>query len=104
MKVGGSSKKNQEIGENWLESHPEESRELLKRLTKVVVDYLSAQVEAGAHMLQIFEAMGMMISPSNFEKYAYPCMAEVCNFHYTILTLSVVQPIDLKCLGCQLYF
>ena len=58
--MGGSSKKNNEIGEKWLEDHPEESAELLKRLTTVVIDYLSAQVDSGAHMLQVFEAMGMM--------------------------------------------
>jgi uroporphyrinogen decarboxylase len=62
-----------------LEDHPEESEELLHRLTVVVIDYLSAQVEAGAHLLQIFEAMGMMITPPNFEKYALPCMKEIAS-------------------------
>jgi len=75
--VGGSSKKNQEIGEKWLLEHEAESIELLRRLTTVVVDYLDAQVEAGAHMLQVFEAMGMMISPESFKKFAMPCMIEI---------------------------
>jgi len=75
--VGGSSKKNQELGEKWLLEHEAESQELLRRLTTVVIDYLSAQVEAGAHMLQVFEAMGMMITPASFEKFALPCMAEI---------------------------
>ena len=75
--VGGSSKKNTEEGERWLVEHPAESKELLRRLTTVVVDYLSAQVEAGAHMLQVFEAMGMMITPTSFQKHALPCMVEI---------------------------
>jgi uroporphyrinogen decarboxylase len=72
--VGGSSKKNTDIGVKWLNDHPEESTTLLKLLTKIVVEYMSLQVENGAHMLQVFEAMGMMIDKTNFYKYAMPCL------------------------------
>ena len=75
--VGGSSKKNSEIGVQWLNEHPEESTALLQILTKVVIEYMSAQVENGAHMLQVFEAMGMMIDEKNFNKYALPCLEEI---------------------------
>lgn len=75
--VGGSSKKNNEIGMKWLNEHPEESKVLLQTLTKIVIEYMSAQVENGAHMLQVFEAMGMMIDEEHFSKYAKPCLAEI---------------------------
>ena len=75
--VGGSSRKNNEIGVQWLNDHPKESTDLLKILTKVVVEYMSAQVENGAHMLQIFEAMGMMIDEDNFNKFALPCLKAI---------------------------
>ncbi|KAI2493169.1 Uroporphyrinogen decarboxylase (URO-D) [Fragilaria crotonensis] len=45
--VGGSSKKNTDI------------------------------VEAGAHMLQVFEAMGMMIEEQEFNDFALPCLAAI---------------------------
>jgi len=38
---------------------------------------MSAQVDAGAHMLQVFEAMGMMIDDANFEKWALPCLKTI---------------------------
>lgn len=72
--LGGSSKKNNEVGMEWLQENEEESIVLLKAITKVVVEYLSMQVEAGAHMLQLFEAMGMMIDEEQFNKFALPCL------------------------------
>lgn len=77
--VGGSSKKNQEIGEKWLQEHPEESQKLLDILTKTVIEYTSAQIEAGADMMQIFEAMGEFISKDSFYKFALPCMRRIAD-------------------------
>ena len=75
--VGGSSKKNNEIGVKWLREHPEASLDLLDRLTTVIIEYMSQQVENGAHMLQLFEAMGMMIDEANFRKFAMPCLEKI---------------------------
>jgi len=75
--VGGSSKKNQEEGERWLAEHPAESAKLLDALCTVVIEYMSAQVEAGAQLLQVFEAMGAFISPESFETQALPYMVRI---------------------------
>jgi len=77
--VGGSSKKNQNIGMEWLATHTDASRELLDVLTTIVVEYMSEQVECGAHMLQLFEAMGMMIDEAEFNTYAMPCLRKIAS-------------------------
>jgi len=77
--VGGSSKKNQEEGERWLREYPEASAKLLDSLCDVVVEYLTQQVEAGAQLLQVFEAMGAFISPASFESHALPYMRTIAD-------------------------
>lgn len=77
--VGGSSKRNQQVASEWLHSHPIESKKLLDILTTVVIDYMSAQIEAGADLMQVFEAMGEYINESDFYKWALPCMERIAN-------------------------
>ncbi|KAL7579758.1 hypothetical protein ACA910_021897 [Epithemia clementina (nom. ined.)] len=76
--VGGSSKKNTDAGIKWMEDYPEDTQALLQLLTRVVIEYMAAQVDAGAHMLQVFEAMGMMMgSDDNFKTFALPCLQQI---------------------------
>ena len=75
--VGGSSKKNQEVASSWLVDYPMESKTLLDILTTIVIDYTSAQITAGANMMQIFEAMGEHISEKDFYEWALPCMTRI---------------------------
>lgn len=75
--VGGSSTRRTDAGERWLVEHQAASKELFSLLTGVVIEYLSAQVREGCHVLQVFEAMGEHISQENFQRWALPAMAEI---------------------------
>jgi len=77
--VGGSSRKRTDAGERWLTEYDAQSGELMKLLTRVITEYLSAQVRAGCQVLQVFEAMGEHISRENFEKWALPSLREIAS-------------------------
>ena len=81
--VGGSSKTGQELGMKWLKQYPKESKKLLDILTTVVIDYLSAQVESGADLLQIFEAMGMFID-EGMKQFFIPKFQRIIAIKYTL--------------------
>lgn len=77
--LGGTSKKNKTVGSDWLQRHPIESTQLLDRLTTIVIDYLSAQIDAGADIIQVFEAMGDFISIEHFHTFAMPCLTRIAS-------------------------
>lgn len=69
--VGGSSK-NQAPGAAFASEHSAATDKLLEAYSDLVVEYLSAQVEAGAHAIQVFEAMGMTLGAAQFDALALP--------------------------------
>jgi uroporphyrinogen decarboxylase len=69
--VGGSSK-NRAPGADFAKANAQSTAGLLEAYTDLVVEYLSAQAKAGAHCLQVFEAMGMTLGAEAFEELALP--------------------------------
>jgi len=45
---------------------------LMARLTDLTAAYLRFQIEAGAHIVQLFESAGDQIPPPEYERYAHP--------------------------------
>ena len=75
--VGGSSVRNTDSGTRWLAEEPALSRRVLELLTDVVIEYLVEQADAGASVLQIFEAMGEHIGEGDFKEFARPCLVRI---------------------------
>jgi uroporphyrinogen decarboxylase len=51
---------------------PDAWEALLRRLTAVLGDYLTAQVEAGAQALQVFDSWAGALSPDDYRRYVLP--------------------------------
>ncbi|ELU00207.1 hypothetical protein CAPTEDRAFT_151369 [Capitella teleta] len=63
----------------WLYAHSADSHRLLQKITDVLVRYLIAQVEAGAQMLQLFEAHAGIMTQEQFREFALPYYKQILN-------------------------
>ncbi|MFO7973770.1 MAG: uroporphyrinogen decarboxylase family protein [Candidatus Hydrogenedentota bacterium] len=52
--------------------HPETTHALLEKLTKVTVEYLKFQIEAGADAVQLFESAAPLLDNSQYREFALP--------------------------------
>lgn len=75
--VQGQGSKNFAKAKQFLWQHEDAAQHVLKELTKATIDYLKAQIEAGAQVVQIFDSWAGLLSPDDFNKYALPCLMEI---------------------------
>lgn len=75
--VQGEGSKNFAKAKQFLWQEPDAAQHVLSELTKATIDYLKAQVEAGAQVVQIFDSWAGLLSPDDFNRYALPCLMEI---------------------------
>jgi len=75
--IEGGGSTTQSKAKRWLYEHPEASTTLLNILTNVVIDYLVAQAQSGAQLLQVFESHAGILGPGLFTKFALPCLRRI---------------------------
>ena len=72
--IEGGSSRNFEHTKTLMRSDPETWNTFLAKITDGLVDYLLAQVEAGADALQIFDSWIGCLSPAEYRTYVLPHM------------------------------
>lgn len=68
--VEGKGSKNFRHVKEMIFSHPQQAHTLLKRLAQSAADYLSAQIDAGADIVQIFDTWGGILAQEEFEEFS----------------------------------
>lgn len=68
--VEGRGSKSFEHILDWVSRSPTDIHALLERLAHAVASYLSAQIEAGAQAVQIFDTWGGILPPDAFEEFS----------------------------------
>ncbi len=58
-------------------SDPETYSALMEKITAMLVEYLNAQIRAGAQAIQVFDTWGGILSPGDYEKFVLPYTARL---------------------------
>ena len=76
MIEGGTSKNFLKV-KTMIFQHPDVWHRLMKKVTAAVIEYLKAQVAAGAQALQLFDSWGGSLSPKDYREAALPYSKEI---------------------------
>ena len=76
MVEGGSSKDFARIKSLMMNS-PELMHQLLEKVSLSVIDYLNAQIQAGAQAVQIFDTWGGALSPHTYQEFSLAYMEKI---------------------------
>lgn len=75
----GQGSKTFSIARKLLYTEPEFSHKLLSDITDVTIRYMKAQVEAGAHMLQLFDSWAGILGPEHYKIFAIPYIQKIAD-------------------------
>lgn len=77
--VEGQSSKTFEIIKGMMYRSPEIMHQLLQKLTDVTVEYLNAQVDAGANALMVFDSWGGVLPPLYYQHFSLDYMTQIAS-------------------------
>lgn len=78
----------------WVRKHPEALKELLEKITDVLIDVVELQSRSGADVIQIFDTWAGELSDDDYKKFALPYVSKV------IAEAKACEPFILYCRKC----
>ena len=75
--VEGKGSKTFSTWKRMLFAAPEVADALLDRITRVTIGYLTAQVEAGAQAIQLFDSWAGLVAKNDYERFSLPYVKRV---------------------------
>lgn len=76
--VEGQGSKTFSVARKMLYQNPILSHKLLEMITLSTIDYLKAQIAAGANLVQVFDSWGGVPTPSQFKEFSLPYLKQIC--------------------------
>ncbi len=75
--VQGKGSKTFDEAKAFCYTQPELAHQLLQMITDTTIGYLTAQIEAGADTVQIFDSWGGLLSPEDFEVFSLQYIRQI---------------------------
>jgi uroporphyrinogen decarboxylase len=93
--VEGAGSKNFRHVKELIYNNPNDAHALLERLADAVARYLSAQIAAGADVVQIFDTWGGLLTPDAFEEFSLRYIEQIIE-----ALKRTDEPVIVFCKGC----
>ena len=77
--IEGSGSKTFSAAKKVLYTQPDFAHKLLDMITRSTINYLQAQVRAGADIIQIFDSWAGILGPEQYNEFALPYIARICD-------------------------
>jgi uroporphyrinogen decarboxylase len=77
--VEGKGSKTWDKAKQFAYTEPGLAHQLLQKITTITIDYLKAQVKAGADTVQVFDSWAGALSPADFKTYAQPYLTQIAD-------------------------
>lgn len=77
--VEGKGSKTFDKAKQFCFTQPVLAAQLLQKITSATIEYLKAQVKAGADVVQVFDSWSGMLSPADFDAYALPYLKQIAD-------------------------
>ena len=77
--VEGKGSKSFDKAKQFCFTQPKLAHKLLQKITDITIDYLNAQVNSGADLVQVFDSWSGMLSPADFKEIAQPYLLQIAD-------------------------
>ncbi|MEY2705236.1 MAG: uroporphyrinogen decarboxylase [Bacteroidota bacterium] len=77
--VEGSGSKTFSVAREKLYRDPHFSHQLLQLITDSTINYLKAQIRAGADLVQLFDSWAGILGPAQYEEFSLKYISQICN-------------------------
>jgi len=100
--IEGRPSRDYAVAKAFMYREPDAWRALLEKLSTVVIGYLSAQIAAGVHVVQLFDSWVGGLSPSDYATYVQAHVARIFRevraaptIHFGTGTAALLEPMTL---------